>query len=84
MVTLLLLLRRRAGLAGTLGIGWSLLMLAETIADTAAYRGNAYFVGEEAAFALVYLYLAGLFIVYGWGRTGRGGRNDVNSDNGKH
>ena len=36
MAALLLLLRRRDGSASTLGIGWSLLMLAETIADVAA------------------------------------------------
>jgi hypothetical protein len=65
MVALLLLFRRRPGTASALGIGWSLLMLAETIADVGAYRGNVYFVGEEGAFALIYLYLAGLFIVYG-------------------
>jgi hypothetical protein len=73
MVTMLLLLRRRAGRASALGIGWSLLMLAETIADMAAFRGIAYFVGEEAAFALIYLYLAGLFIVYGWESARRQG-----------
>jgi hypothetical protein len=67
MAALLLLLRHRAGLASSLGIGWSLLMLVETTADVAVYRGNAYFVVEEGAFALIYLYLLGLFIVYGCG-----------------
>lgn len=65
MAALLLLFRRRPGTASGLGTGWSLLMLAETVADMGAYRRNVYFVGEEAAFALIYLYLAGLFIVYG-------------------
>jgi hypothetical protein len=71
MAALLLLLRRRAGAASALGIGWSLTMLAETVADIVAYRGNASFVVEEGTFALIYLYLAGLFIVYAWRRSAR-------------
>jgi hypothetical protein len=69
MIAVLLMFRRRAGTASALGIGWSLIMLGEAIADVGEYRGNAYFVGEEAAFALIYLYLAGLFIVYGCVRS---------------
>jgi hypothetical protein len=87
MVALLLLLRRRGGAASALGIGWSLLMLGETIADVGAYRGNAYFVAEEGAFALIYLYLAGLFIVYGSGRFAEPAGNipgEVRNDNGNH
>jgi hypothetical protein len=87
MVALLLLLRRRAGPASALGIGWSLLMLAETIADVGAYRGNAYFVGEEGGVVLIYLYLLGLFTVYGCGRFAEAAWNipeEVRNGNGNH
>jgi hypothetical protein len=87
MAALLLLLRRRAGTASALGIAWSLLMLAETIADVGTYHRNAYFAAEEAAFALIYLYLLGLFIVYGCGRFAETAWNipgEVRNGNGNH